>query len=623
MSRATARKFALAATAALVAVACPGYAEQQPAAQHADMTDHALLARLEGVEQDMDQIIRDWNGVGIGVGVVSNGRLIYARGFGYRDYGRKLPITPKTLFPIASNTKLFTTVAAGLLVHEGKLSWDEPVRRAVPSIKFFSDELDATISVRDMLAHRTGVPRYDAIWMRSDFSSSDVFEKLRYLKPVQPPRTMHIYNNLMYAAVGRMTELKAGMPWQDFIRRRLLDPLGMHDTNFSVPEMLRKPDHALPYTERRDSNEIYLREFSGDIEPVMAAGGMNSSIEDLSHWLVALIDNGRYEGKQVFPRDVLDAALEPALAVSYSPGDGRGWWEELNFIQGMGLMTVSYRGRRLVLHGGDLSGFHSQVSFMPNERLGVIVFVIGDHMRRLYNPITYNIYERLLDLDQTPWSKRQLAVRRAEKMQGTEERAAANQHQARETRPSHPLSAYVGTFDNDAYGPMTIGLEGSGLRLQFHRLKFPLQHFHFDRFDTADDELFGRFSLNFRTNPFGDVDQIAVSLDDAEALFTRRPATVDLRQLEQLTGSYQDRTGFNYRVSLLDGENLSLLESGEAPIRLVPLASNIFRAEHLPDLRFEFTARPASDVMELRRVSPRGIVTLTRKPRRGVDEDVR
>src|SRR5262249_59994598 len=107
---------------------------------------------------------------GIGVGIVAGDRLVFAQGYGYRDYGQKLPFTPRTLCPIASNTKLFTAVAAGLLVAEGKLAWDQPVRDFVPAIQFHDDELNRQVTLRDMLAHRTGITRHDLIWYRSPFT---------------------------------------------------------------------------------------------------------------------------------------------------------------------------------------------------------------------------------------------------------------------------------------------------------------------------------------------------------------------------------------------------------------------------------------------------------------------
>src|SRR5262249_39398354 len=160
-----------------------------------------------------------------------------------------------------------------------------------------------------------------------------------------------------------------------------------------------------------DSNELYKIPYYEDTEGLAAAGAIVSNIDDLSHWLIALMNEGKYQGRQVLSAKVLGATLAPAIALPNATGQTRGWWELLNQAYGMGRWTASYRGRLATFHGGDLPGFHSQISFMPNEHIGVIAFVIGNHVAPLYNAICYNVYERLLGMDQTPWTDRLLDIR--------------------------------------------------------------------------------------------------------------------------------------------------------------------------------------------------------------------
>jgi CubicO group peptidase (beta-lactamase class C family) len=222
-----------------------------------DGQERSLDSKLEGFDEYMAKVLKDWNAPGIGVGIVLNDKLVFAKGYGYRDYGKKLPFTPKTLCPIASNTKLFTAVAAGMLVKEGKLDWDKPIRDAVPSIRFFNDELNRTVTLRDMLSHRTGVTRHDSIWYKSDFTRRELFERLQFMEPKEPPRQIFLYNNLMYAAAGYVVELKSGKPWEDFVRERILQPLEMNSTVYTIAEMTNAPEFGVPFTERRDSRELY------------------------------------------------------------------------------------------------------------------------------------------------------------------------------------------------------------------------------------------------------------------------------------------------------------------------------------------------------------------------------
>src|SRR5262245_25011742 len=164
--------------------------------------EKALQRNRKEIDTYVQKAVKDWNVPGLGVGIVIKDKLIFAKGYGYRDYGRKTPFTPTTTVPIASNTKLFTAVATGLLVEEGKLDWDKPVSQFVPSIRFFNDELEATVTVRDMLSHRTGITRHDTIWYKSDFTRKELFERLRFLEPTQPLRHTFLYNNMMYAGTG-------------------------------------------------------------------------------------------------------------------------------------------------------------------------------------------------------------------------------------------------------------------------------------------------------------------------------------------------------------------------------------------------------------------------------------
>ena len=410
---------------ALVALASP----RRLMAQAEDIT-----GKLQGFDAYMEKTLKDWNAPGVGVGIVVKDKLVFAKGYGYRDYGKKLPFTPTTLFQIASNTKLFTAVAAGMLVEEGKLTWDKPVRDTVPAIEFYNDALNNNVTLRDMLSHRTGITRHDLIWYKADLSRKELFARIKYMEPKEPLRQTFLYNNMMFAAAGYLIQLQSGKTWEDFVRERIFQPLGMNASVYSVAEMLKLDDHGVPFTEKRDTMELYQIPYYEDTAGVAPCGAIISNIQEMSHWLIALMNEGKYEGKQVLPPNVLKATLEPAIALPNTMAETRGYWELLNPAYGMGRDTASYRGHLVTYHGGDLDGFHSQVSFMPKERIGVIVFVIGDHCASLYNTVSWSVYERLLGLDRTPWSERLLAIRLKAKKAGTE----ASRQSRRGSRSKHP-----------------------------------------------------------------------------------------------------------------------------------------------------------------------------------------
>jgi CubicO group peptidase (beta-lactamase class C family) len=586
------------ALAAVATSPAPLPAQSTPSAQ-------AIEARMRGFDAYMAKVMKDWNAPGIGIGIVVKDRLVFAKGYGYRDYGKKLPYTPTTTQPIASNSKLFTAVAAGMLVEEGKLQWDEPIKRFVPNIRFHNDELDRSVTLRDMLAHRSGITRHDLIWYKSPFTRKELWDRLRYLEPSAPIRSRFLYNNLMYTAVGSVIEELSGQTWEQFVQQRIFDPLGMTRSTLTIEDNLKGPEPAVPYSERRDSSTLYRQPYYTAEVAIAPAGAINSSVQDLSSWVIALLNGGRVDGKQVIPAAVLRETMTPAIALPNSALESRGWRESLNTAYGMGRQTTSYRGHLLALHGGDLPGFHSQVSIMPNDSIGVIVLVIGDHVAPLYNGLTYHIYERLLGLSLTPWSERLNEIRLKNKAAGMQARAAASAGRVEGTRPSHALDDYLGEYEHPAYGVLTIARGDTGLTFDLHGIRMPLSHFHYDRFDTPDDEEDGKFSVNFRTNPMGEVDGAEISLDETAVTFTRRvpPALLAEETLRPYAGTYRTPSGGKVEVVYRPG--VGLFFAGSNPTELKPWRAHQFRLKEFPDIVITFDVEDGQ-VIAMRERDPSG-----------------
>lgn len=594
-------RFTFRVVAALLALI--GFSLSIRAQQPAPQID--VNQKLAGFDAFMEKTLKDWNAPGIGVGIVIGDKLVFAKGYGYRDYEKKLPITAQTMYPIASNTKLFTAMAAGMLVEEGKLTWDRPIKESVPTIEFYNSYLNSTITLRDMLAHRTGITRHDSIWYKSDYSTKELFERLKYLDPKESPRTIFLYNNMMYAGVGYTIQLQSGKTWADFVRERIFQPLGMTHTVYAIKDMLKQPDYGVPFTEKRDSFELYKIPYYEDTDGLAAAGAIISNIEDMSHWLIALMNNGMYNGKQVLPAKAVNATLEPAIALPNGAALTRGWWEVLNQAYGMGRWTASYRGHLIAFHGGDLPGFHSQISYMPQEHIGVIVFVIGNHTAPLYNPISYNVYERLLGMDLTPWTDRLLKIRLANKKAGTEARGKAGFGRVANTKPSHDLTEYVGDYDHPAYGTLKISMKDNALRFDFHKIGLPLSHFHYDRFDSPDDEEEGKWSINFSTNPQGDIDKATVSLDEGEVTFVRRAAKLDEAVAQRLAGNYETPSGGKFQVAYRPGVGLFVVRVGAPDQILVPYKGLKFKIPEFADVIIEFVEENGQSTA-MKQIDPSG-----------------
>jgi hypothetical protein len=249
---------------------------------------------------------------------------------------------------------------------------------------------------------------------------------------------------------------------------------------------------------------------------------------------------------------------------------------------------------------------------MPQEKIGVLVAVVGDHAAPLYNYVSYNVYERLLGMDQTPWSQRQLQQRLANKKAGTEARAKAGGDRVPNTKPSHAHADYVGEYENPAYGILRIGLQGDQLQFGFHEFHFPMNHFHYDRFDTPDDEQYGKFSVNFRTNPQGDIDSAVISLDQAEVVFTRKPEALQAILLEKLAGVYLTPSKVKFEVRYQPGTGLSIAFPGAPPQKLIHVKGMQFRTPLFADDIYEFVLENGQ-VKALKERTPSGEYTFQRQ----------
>jgi len=541
---------------------------------------------LVGFEQYMTKVLADWNEPGAGVAVIYDNKIVYINGFGYRDYGNKLPVTKNTLFQIASNTKLFTTVAAGKLVEKGIFDWDKPIKEAVPELEFYNENLNSQITLRDMLGHKTGISRHDMIWFQSDFTRKDLFERMKYLEPSIPLRQGFIYNNLMYSAIGYAIELRTGKTWEEYVTEELLVPLEMNNTVFSLKEMEKSTDYGVPYNEKRDTTLLYKVPLKEDGAAVGPAGSIISNLDELSHWVIALMNDGKYNGTEVISPSIIKETLEPGIGFRNSELEEKGYKERLNVMYGMARQTEVYRGNILTKHGGDMPGFHSQIAILPYDKIGVITFVIGDQGARLRDVIMYNLVDRLLGLEETDWNGRRLESHLKRKAGSKKARNFVGYDQIAKTSPTHPLKDYVGYFTNEAYGEFMIVYKEDALHFNFRKTELPLTHYHFNRFDTPNDEDFGKWSINFNISPQGEINSAIISIDQGQVVFKKKTDTSFSNPdiLIQYAGKYQ-YAGSEFEIKLKDGK-LALV--GTTDDILIPYKKHIFKVLKFDDLQIEF-----------------------------------
>src|SRR5450631_1000969 len=252
--------------------------------------------RFTGLDTAFTRIMSLWKAAGFAVAVIEKNKVVYARGFGYRNVAEKLPVTPNTLFAIGSCTKAFTASLIGSLDARGDISIDKPVRDYLPELKFFNNEMNDRITLRDMMCHRTGLPRHDFSWYLFSTNSRDsLLKRIQYLEPSAEIREKWQYNNFMYMAQGVIIEKYTHQSWETNIKNSIFQPLGMKRSNLTIPDLEKDPDAAIGY-EINDSAKIRRIKKTDyyHIDAMGPAGAINSSAMDMSNWVNTWIHEGKF-----------------------------------------------------------------------------------------------------------------------------------------------------------------------------------------------------------------------------------------------------------------------------------------------------------------------------------------
>ncbi len=426
--------------------------------------------RLRGFDAFVLRRMKEWHVPGVAVGVVKDGRPIHIRGYGLRHVGSRLPVTGRTCFAIGSCTKAFTGTAMGILVDEGKVDWDTPVREYLPSFRMRDPVASKLMTARDLLTHRSGLPRHDMVWSGTSDDRDALFKRLRYLEPSKLFRSVYQYNNLMFMAAGVLIERRAGCSWEQFVRQRILEPLGMSSVTFANVAMAQGEDFALGY-DRRGKRVVHVPH--ENVVPVGPAGSMNANVVDMCRWVAFQMSRGKKGRKRIISEQALKTIHTPQVVFQ----EDEPYEELLDPSYAMGWTVQAYRGRRRLKHGGCVDGFNAGTSFLPDDRLGVVVLtnVTRSPLTRV---LAYNVYDRFLGPDEIPWSAR-LKRLECKKRADARSRRTSRKH---EGRTSHPLRAYVGQYEHRGYGRLTVTLEGGKLRATYNGITRSLKHEHHDEF---------------------------------------------------------------------------------------------------------------------------------------------
>jgi CubicO group peptidase (beta-lactamase class C family) len=501
--------------AALVALAL----SIRPAAQAPVSTPPALDAYVQSV-------MKAFEVPGLALTIVRSGQVVVARGYGVRRLGEPTPVDSRTLFGIASNTKLFTATALGLLVEEGKLEWDAPVVRYLPAFQMWDPFVTRELTIRDLLVHRSGLGlgAGDLLWWpASTYDRKEITRRLRYIPPSTSFRSAYAYDNVLYLVAGEVIEAVSGQTWEEFVGSRILARVGMTGSNVRHSAAAAGGNVAVPHA-RVDGTVRPIKPFDSD--NTNPAGGINSNADDMAKWMIVQLAHGRLaDGTPLFSDSTwreLTTMVTPRPLASPAPELAA---QRQNFRgYALGLDVADYRGRRLLMHTGGLPGYVSRVMMIPELDLGIAVLT-NQEAGRAFDAIAFKVADHYLSAPPTDWLEAYLKVeaRQTASFADAATTTAAARNAA--SRPSLPLAKYAGTYTDRWYGDIIVEPKGDTLQIRFTRtpgLVGDLEHWQYDTFVARwrDRELRADAFITFALNPDGTIDQAKMKAVSPETDFS-------------------------------------------------------------------------------------------------------
>ena len=481
----------------------------------------APAAFAEPLDADVDAVVKKsletWRVPGVAVAIVRDGEVIYLKGHGVRNWKADDPVTPDTLFPIGSCTKAFTTTAMAILVDEGKMDWDDHVRKHLSYFHLSDPLADQDVRLRDLVCHRTGLASNDLLWYRAPWSMEEMVRRAGRLPLAQPFRTRFQYQSTMFTAAGLALASAADQPWQDFVQKRLFDPLGMTESYFTSTAAAKVADRAVGHSLNRLGRPEVL-----DYYPMPVpnpAGSIHSTARDLSKWLLFQLGDGRAGGQRIVSAANLAETHSPQMVIRLEGIDRDMQPDTVLMSYGMGWVLQDYHGVGLCSHAGAIDGFRVHFTLIPEKRIGIVLLANLQHTR-MNQALSNSLVDLLLGMPKKDWN----AV--CSRAVATAEHAAADKTREREARrrpdaaPSLPLTAYTGVYENPAYGEARVAVEKGALIWTWNQFHTPLDHYQSDEF-TAPLEIIDSPHITFTLNAAGAVSAMKVA-EPMNAEFRRK-----------------------------------------------------------------------------------------------------
>lgn len=475
-----------------------------------------LLAAQPDLDSTAARAMKEFEVPGMAVLVVKDGRTVASRGYGVRRLGDPAPVTPRTMFGIASHSKAFTAAAMAMLVEEGKLKWDDRVIDHLPEFQMSDAYVTREMRIRDLFTHRSGLAlgAGDLMYFPpSDLSRAEIVRRLRFVPLAYSFRERYAYDNILYIVAGEVIARVSGASWDGFVKKRIFEPLGMGSTVTSIRPLREYSDVAFPHA----MDEGTLKPLPlADSDNWGAAAGVITNLEDFSRWVRVQLGGGELEGRRLFSQAQQREMWAPVSIVPSRPGEGPLAQVSPQFsAYALGWNVSDYRGRRIVHHSGGLAGMVTRTVLVPEMQLAVAVFTNQEAGQAL-NAVVYTVLDHYMGAAPVDWVAALAAARRKQVEDAGRKVKEAMAKRAAGTRPSLALSSYAGRYRDPWYGDVRITEENGRLRIRFTHtpwLEGTLEHFHHDTFVARWDRrwLLADAWIWFSLKPDGSIEEARMS----------------------------------------------------------------------------------------------------------------
>ncbi|WP_435623460.1 serine hydrolase [Flagellimonas sp.] len=428
--------------------------------------------RLQGIDAELNKILSISKAPGLAVAIVEGDKIIYAKGFGYRDYDNKFPMNANTVMPVGSTTKAFTCALLGRLRDEGKLAFTDSPIKHISQLRFYRHELNTNITIKDLMTHQTGIPRHDESWYLFPSHDKDsLVQRVQYQEPYTGLRQEFHYNNFMLMLQGVISERITGSSWEANINNYFLKPLDMKRSNTSISELKNSTNRAIGYELQHDTLIQKVDYF--DLAGIGPAGSINSSAKEMANWLKVWLNKGVYQGKQILSESYVIEAMSSQVVTSASLPEKESPDMHLSNY-GYGWFISSYRGHYRVQHEGNIDGFSANVSFFPSDSLGIVVLT-NQGASSVTSMVRNSIADRMLKIEPTDWVQDFLLEKEKNEKERNKIKEIATVNKKDNFEHSNKPISYTGSYQNKGYGTFKIFEEKDSLFAQFKLKKYYLK----------------------------------------------------------------------------------------------------------------------------------------------------